>query len=258
MKKISFLLAMLLPTVVFAAGSFDGTWKADLKSIQFSSKPDVFELKQGTYKCSTCVPAYTVKADGTDQKVSGYSYFDTIAVQEVDPKTVQITTKLAGKVMHTDTIVISDDGKTSTNTFKDMSGAQAVTGTGTMKRVAAGAPGSHAISGSWKSDKLPEYSDTGLTFAYKTTDNGLQMTWNGQSYDAKFDGKKYLMANDPGKTWVSIKKLSDNAIEETDTNDGKVTGISKSTVSADGKTIAVVFTDPRRGTTMKYTLIKQP
>ena len=258
MKKIHFLLTMLLPVTALAEGVFDGTWKTDLKSVQFSSKPDVFELKNGTYKCQTCTPSFTIKADGTDQKVSGHSYYDTVAVKEVDAKTIEVTSKLGGKVINSSTVKVSDDGNTATDSYKNMMGSEVVSGTTVMKRVGPGAAGAHAVSGSWKGEKVPEYSDVGATITYKMTDNGLQMNWNGTSYDAKFDGKKYLTANDPGKTWVSLKRISKDTIEETDTNDGKVTGIVKSTVTPDGKAINVVFTDPRRGTTMQYKMIKQP
>ena len=256
--KILFAIALLAPTAAFAAGPFDGTWKTQLDSIQFSSKPDIYELKQGIYKCSSCVPRVSVKADGTDQKVSGHSYYDTAAVDVIDARTVQFSGKLGGKPGFANSMTVSADGATLTQTFKDMSGAQPVTGTQVLKRIAAGAPGSHAISGSWKVEKMPELSDTGASVTYKTTADGLQMNWNGQSYDAKFDGKKYLTANDPGKTWVSLRRVSANTIEETDTRDGKVVDIYRMTVSADGKTMTVVDKDVRRGTTSQYTMLKQP
>jgi hypothetical protein len=84
------------------------------------------------------------------------------------------------------------------------------------------------------------------------------MTWNGQSYDAKFDGKEYPTSNDPGNTMVSLKRIDANTIEETDRRGGKVTDIIRSTLSSDGKSVSVVDTDPVRGTTMTYTMAKQP
>jgi len=155
-------------------------------------------------------------------------------------------------------LVVSPDGSTLTETFKDMSGSQVATFKQVSKRVAAGPTGSHAISGSWKVEKMPEISDTGSTVTYRMTGDGLQMQWNGQSYDAKFDGKKYLTANDPGKTWVSLKRISNDTIEETDSRDGKVTDVYRMTVSADGKTMSVVDDDQAHGTTIKYRMLKQP
>jgi hypothetical protein len=256
--RLNLAIALLVPTAAMAAGPFDGTWKMQLDSIQFSTRPDVYTLKQGVYKCSSCVPPYSVKADGTDQKVKGHSYYDTIAVHEVDARTVQVMAKLDGKPANSDSMSVSADGTTLTETFRDMSGSQTVTGTQVSKRIAPGAAGAHAISGSWKTEKVPEISDAGATTTYKMTSDGLQMSWNGQSYDAKFDGKKYLTANDPGKTWVSLRRVSDRVIEETDTRDGKVVDVYRMTVSADGKTMTIVDKDVRRGTTSQYTMVKQP
>ena len=145
-----------------------------------------------------------------------------------------------------------------TESYKDMSGSQVATFKQVSKRVAAGPAGSHAISGSWKIDKVPELSDTASTITYRMTADGFQMQWNGQSYDAKFDGKKYLTANDPGKTWVSLKRISSDTVEETDSRDGKVTDVIRMTVSADGRTMSVVDDDRAHGTTMQYRMSKQP
>jgi hypothetical protein len=258
MKKIYFLFAMMLPTLVFAADPFDGTWKIDLKTVQFSGKPFASELKDGMYSCLTCTPKYTIKADGTDQKVNGQIYFDTEAVKVVDANTVQFSRKLAGKIASTGTSTVSADGKIMNSIFSNMSGSETVSGKSTATRVTPGAAGSHAISGSWKTDTVPEYSEAGSIFVYKVTGDSLQMHWNGQSYDAKFDGTKVLTVNDPGKTWVSLKRPSKDTIVETDSNDGKVTGVTKSTASADGKTIAVSFTNPLNDSSVQYTLVKQP
>lgn len=258
MKKILLLLVMILPTMAFAADAFDGTWKIDLKTVEFTGKPNVFELKGGMYTCQSCAPKYTIKADGTDQKVSGHSYFDTEAVTVVDANTVQFSRKLAGKDTGSNTITISADGKTMANDFTNLTGAEVVKGKSTATRLAAGPAGSHAISGTWKTHVVPEYSEAGSIFVYQSTADGLKMNWNGQSYDAKFDGKKVLTENDPGKTWVALKRPAKDTFEETDFNDGKVTGIMKATVSADGKMMMVNFKDPRNDTTVKYTLLKQP
>jgi hypothetical protein len=48
---------------------------------QFPEKPDVYLLQDGMYSGKSCVPPIEVKADGQDQKVSGYPYFDTMGVK---------------------------------------------------------------------------------------------------------------------------------------------------------------------------------
>ena len=63
--------------------------------------------------------AFTANYDGKDNHVTGNSpYGDTVALERVDAKTTRIISKMAGKVMATQTIVVSSDGKTRTTTTK--------------------------------------------------------------------------------------------------------------------------------------------
>ena len=89
------VLAFCIPALSFAQSPFDGTWHTNLSQAKFSPKPNVFYISQGFYHCVSCVPAFDVKADGTDQPVTGQAY-DTISVKEVDPKTIAITAKKGG------------------------------------------------------------------------------------------------------------------------------------------------------------------
>ena len=66
-------------------------------------------------------------------------------------------------------------------------------------------------------------SDNGLTVTYQGTEDGLKMSDpNGESYEAKFDGKDYPVQGDPGHTMVSLKRIGNDTIEETDKRDGKM------------------------------------
>jgi hypothetical protein len=80
---------------------------------------------------------------------------------------------------------------------------------------------------------------------------------NGNSYDAKFDGKDYPIEGDPGHTMVSLKRIGNDTIEETDKRDGKVVGVAHMAVSKDGKSIQVDYTDKLHGTKSAYTMEKQ-
>ena len=62
---------------------------------------------------------FTANYDGKDNPVTGKNpYGDTVALTRVDAKTTRITVKQGGKVTVTQTIVVSDDGKTRTTTTK--------------------------------------------------------------------------------------------------------------------------------------------
>ena len=63
---------LLLPLLAPAQSQFDGTWKLDTNSVKLPKTPDVFLLQDGMYECDCDVPI-NIKADGTDQKVTGSS-----------------------------------------------------------------------------------------------------------------------------------------------------------------------------------------
>jgi hypothetical protein len=255
-KKLLGLL-LLLPMFGWAQSSFDGTWKFNLDDAQFSQKPESFELKNGQYSCSTCIPKIAVKADGTDQKVAGAKGYDTIAVKQVDDKSIQSTRKKDGKVVNETTETAAADGKTLSFDFKQYPPqGDPVTGKGSMTRVGTAPSGAHAISGSWKMSKLEDLSENGMLVTFKGTGDGLNMSApTGESYDAKFDGKDYPINSDRAGGTVSLKKVSDNTIEETYKQDGKPVSINQMTVT--GSKMKLVAKDPRRGTTETYTANKQ-
>ena len=63
--------------------------------------------------------SFTANYDGKDNPVTGNNpYGDTVALTRVDAKTTRITAKQGGKVTVTQTIAVSDDGKTRTTTTK--------------------------------------------------------------------------------------------------------------------------------------------
>jgi hypothetical protein len=258
MKKILLGMVLLASATLFAQSPFDGTWMTKLDTAKLPTKPDKYSLSNNKYECLTCVPKVAVKADGTDQKVTGHPYYDTVAVKVVNASSVEIIEKKDGKVMYTDTETISADGNMLNDKFTDNTGTQPVTGEATSKRVSPAPAGSHALSGAWRAEKIDNVSNNGLTVTYQGTADGLKMSDpNGNSYDAKFDGKQYPINGDPGHTMVSLKRIGDDTIEETDKRDGKIVGVYRMTVSSDGKTIKAEYNDKLRGTTTAFTMEKQ-
>jgi hypothetical protein len=97
-----------------------------------------------------------------------------------------------------------------------------------------------------------------MTMTFKETDDGLSMTTpTGLAYTAKFDGKDYAYKGDPGTTSVSLKRIDANTVAETGKRDGKVVGIERITVAADGKTMSLSFEEKLNGHTTDLTLEKQ-
>jgi len=237
-------LALLVPAIAVANSPFDGTWKTRVDSVKVSGKPDVYLVAGGMYECSSCVPVYKIKADGTDQAVVDTGYRDHIAFKVLSPTAVEMTAKKAGKTVYAGTMTVSADGSQLASSFTSYAGEKPATFAFTETRTAPAPAGAHAISGTWRQDNMSSMSDVTSTVTLQSTPGGLKMMWNGQTTDAKFDGKEYLTSGDPGKTHVSLKKISEVQIEETDRREGKVYDVIVYTATADGKSISVVDTDP--------------
>jgi hypothetical protein len=257
MKKMLFLLS-LVPAIAFATTPFDGTWKLKLDSMQFSGKPSEDVIISGSYTCKSCVPPFTIKADGKDQPTPVHNTRDHMSVKVVNATTVEYTQKVGGKVIGTSTDTVSADGKRLTSAFTDYSGEKPVKGTATAKRVGPAPPGAHAVSGAWMQDSYPEITESARITVIESSGSGIKWTWNGLITDAKFDGKQYAVQNDPQQTLVTLKKINDRQFEERGTSEGKVQYVTMWTVAADGKTITQVSEDLPHGTKSSVVLQKQP
>jgi hypothetical protein len=253
-----FTLGLLAPASLLAQSPFDGTWRTNMDQVKISPKPIVFSLDKGMYDCSSCSPKIHVKADGQDQPVTGQAY-DTINVREVDPKSIAVTTKKNGKKVSEQTRTVSDDGNTLTvkTTAHQQNSDQTVTAEVTATRVGKASAGANGTSGSWRINEVKE-SENGLTTTYKSSGDELSMsTPTGQSYTAKLDGKDYPVKGAYFFNSVSLKRIDDRTIEETDKRDGKVVEVAKITVSPDGKKMTVVATDKLTGRTSTFVAEKQ-
>jgi hypothetical protein len=241
-----------------AAGSIDGTWKGDVNSVKFEQKPDEFLLQNGKYDCKSCIPPVSLAADGAYHPVANHAYYDEESVKVVDPNTVQTSTKLKGRETGHSTMKVSGDGKTLTIDWTDMSVANAKPNTGTFQenRVAAGPAGAHALSGSWAPAKIGSVNPEAITLTLKADADMLHLSSpTGVSYDAKLDGTPTPIKGDPAGATASVKKLSDNSYQETDTAGGKAVSVTTFTLGSDGK-LTIVGEDPRNGSKTTWTANK--
>ncbi len=262
MRKIIFIGALgilLMPVLAGAQSPLDGTWKTNMNNVDWSKKPDVYELKDGMYSCKTCEPPFEIKADGSDQKIKD-PYVDTMAAKVINDHEIELIGKKNGKVVQENKVKISPDGNTLTFEFTDSSNTSGVpvTGKGEETRVTKGPAGSSPVSGSWRMSKMENMSENATTVTYKVSGNEITMTNpTGQTYTAKLDGSDAPMKGDPGVTSVSVKMVGKNTLEETDKREGKVIGVFKATVQPDGKTINAVYDDKLQGRSTKFTMTKQ-
>jgi hypothetical protein len=258
MKQLT--LTLLLMPIAAWAGSFDGTWVGDVATATVEGKPDTYLLQNGEFTCSACVPEVKIPADGKSHTVTGHSYYDEMSATVVSPQSVKLVTTQGGKKSYESTLTASADGKSLTDDYVDYQAPTPAPAKFVYTRVKAAPSGAHAVSGSWQHDTgKTTMSNDLVTMTYEETKEGLKMsTPTGQSYVAKFDGKEYLTAGDPGKTWVSLERLAPRKIRETDKRDGKVTDVITMEVSADGRTMHVIDDRPLRGTKLTYTASKEP
>jgi hypothetical protein len=157
------------------------------------------------------------------------------------------------------TRTVSDDGNTLTlkSTTHPQNGNQIVTAEVTFTRVGKAPAGANGTSGSWRVNKVKE-SQHGRTTTYKGAGDQISMsTPTGESYTARLDGKDYPVKGAYGWDSVSLKRLDDSTIEETDKRNGKVVEVVKMTVSPDGKKMTVVAMDKLTGRTSTYVAEKQ-
>jgi len=258
MKTLT-LCALLLPLAAVADTPWDGTWVSREDSAVMDKKPIAVSLAKGVWKNDAYHPALQVKADGTDQPVKGYSYFDTVAVREAGADAVEVTNKKAGKVVGTSRISVSADGKTATRKWTDETGSAPASGEIVYERVGKGPSGSHAVSGSWRVVKIQNLSTSAKTVTLKGSADGFAMASpTGQNYDAKFDGKQVPVNGDPGGTMVSLKRVSDHKLVETDHRKGKVVEVDTYTLAPDGKAIKVEWDDKETGRKGSYAMEKSP
>ena len=125
--RIVIAALLFAPAAALASSAFDGTWRVRPDSVKTTGKPDVMVVADGIYTCPSCAPEVKVKADGTDQAVTGHAYYDTVAVTVLSPTSVQISNKKAGKPSWDLTYTVSADGKTIEVTDNDVIHHQIVT-----------------------------------------------------------------------------------------------------------------------------------
>jgi hypothetical protein len=254
------ILSLMMPAHMLAQSPFDGTWKINLAESQSSTKPAVYLLQDGTYHGPTCDPPLEVPADGGDHKITGEPCYDTVSIKVVDDRTTEEIDKRNGKAVGTTRMTVSLDGNTATVEWTESCNAQGdvVAGKDVMARVAQAPRGAHAISGSWRITKRLNRSENALVATLKLEGNTFSFADpTGQGYTAKLDGTETPVKGDLSGTMVSVKRIDENTIEETDKRDGKIVEVTRFTCSADGKTMTVSMENKVNETTRQFVAHKQ-
>ncbi len=192
--------------------------------------------------------------------MAGSPYFSTISIKILDPGKLQIIEKQSDKTVYSETDTVSSDGQTLTQELTDTGApnGKPIIAKETLQKIAPGPSGSDPISGSWQAQKVRVLSENGVTVTYHETENGLQaLDPGGEGYDAKFDGRDYMLQGDPDHCSVSLRRVDANTICEAEKLAGLVHYEVCMSVSPDGKSMNVTETDKERGTTMSYVMEKK-
>jgi hypothetical protein len=98
------------------------------------------------------------------------------------------------------------------------------------------------LEGTWKLDiskfKMPEKPDE-----FYLVDGMYECKSCDVPFKVKADGKDQPISGNPYVDTVAIKVVSDHEVDETDKKGGKVVATSTATISPDGNTLAVTFSD---------------
>jgi hypothetical protein len=126
-----------------------------------------------------------------------------------------------------------------------------------FRRVAPASPGAHVLSGSWQVFKKSRSANSTI-ITYKCTTQGFSAaTPLGEKFDAKFDGKFYLIEDDPAHTMVAVKRINVNTVEMTNQRDGKIVFVVRLEVTPDGEAIHASSESKEDGSVKRWALHKK-
>lgn len=235
--------------------SWNGTWKLNRAKSQMTGDTFTYSMNaNGTFHVSNGGPiTFDFACDGKDYTVIPGS---TIACKKISDTTYDFTNKQNGKLLSTDQEVISDDGKTMTDTTKTTRpDGTTSTSVDTYDRVS----GTSGLVGEWKHVNASSTGPSVMTISI----SGTTITQRGSAYKwsvtAKLDGSFAPVTGptQPAGLMASFKPLGSHQIYSVTKLNGKVIGEDTMTLSADGMTITDVSSSPGQSAKQTYVYEKQ-
>lgn len=260
-----FLSTAALACVAFtspaaAQSVFNGEWVLDLSSAQLSDKPFTVTLKDGQFTCDSCVPSYTVPADGAFHPVTNQTSLDEASVTIIDPRTMRMVERLHGQVTRDETDVASPDGATLTYTVVTGGATSGKTTKeiGTQARAGAADPAAHLTSGAWRTTKIADPGAQQTSFTITINGDAItQRSSTGQSFVAEIGGGFVSISGTAIPGEVSVARDGPRSLTETYRRQGQIGLVRKLTVLADGKTLAITNDNKLLGAVDRLTAYKR-
>lgn len=234
-----------VPCVVFALAAalgvaaadppYVGKWKMNPAKSDFGETTVTYEqLPSGEMQATQAGVSYKFKLDGKEYPAM---FGSTATWKALGANSWEATYKLNGKVLTTDTLTLSADGKSMTvNSKGKKPNGEMLDDTVVSERVSGG-PG---LAGKWKTKNVKSAAPSVLEIAstgadsvmYKVVD--IDLTCNG-----KFDGKDHPCSGPTlGPGWTAtFGNSTPGALDMTVKNNGKVFFKVSYSVSGDGKTL---------------------
>jgi hypothetical protein len=237
LHRVLCVVVTMAATIVVAASDFPyaGKWKMNPAKSDLGETTVTYEqLPSGEMQATAAGQSYRFKMDGKDYPAV---FGGEAAWTALGPATWQTVWKLKGKVLTTDTVTLSADGKTLTvNTKGTKPNGEAIDDTIVYDRVGGGP----ALAGKWKTKNMKSASPNVLEFTPSGADGlAFKIVDLGLSCDAKLDRRDHPCSGPmlgPGWT-VAFANQGARGLDMTVKNDGKVMFNMSYTVSADGKTL---------------------
>jgi hypothetical protein len=241
-----------------AKGPFDGKWIADLKTQDASGLVDDYLVAGGAYACRSCDPPRNYPADGKLRPVIGDPEIASESVTVLGPRAI-LTTEISPVRVRKVTMTVAADGATATyvaiDKRTDIPGRLRTEYI--AKRIASAPAGAHLVSGKWRGLR---YVSVPMSFRVKEIrQDGERLTISsprGGAYSAILDGP-FTALNAAGTRRVAFRRAGLRSILETFKDGEKVTQTRTYELSADGKSLESVTTDPATGAAFRSSFFRR-
>ena len=227
------LLAAASSGLAQSGAPYVGKWKVNLDRSNFGQLTIMYEAVDGGFNVSMDGASYTITTDGKPAKTP---WGNMQSLTSVDASTYVTVNRLDDKLLGTDTMRISADGRTLTIDSRVMKASgETASDRVTLHRIS----GSSGLSGKWQAANVKSSAPSSLRITSKP--GGLVLTFVDQNgvCDATFNGAPSPVAGPMfDKGWTcGITRNGERGFNLTITREGKPMYQSTFSVSADGKTL---------------------
>ena len=242
-----------------AEGPLDGRWVIDAARDEYAGKPIARLLKDGVFRCASCVSDYRVPADGSFHPITGQDC-DAVAVRALDGRAMELRCAKRGRLVETLVERVSADGRTLDYRMTNVAApnGRPQVQEGRRERVGAAPAGAHPVSGEWRPLAGAAVSADALTLTIRTEGELVSIVQpTGQRVAARLGGPPAPVQGDGAGRAVRVERAGPRAIRMTTLIAGEPVAGSTLTAAEDGRTLLIEWKDLKLGQTGRYTAIKR-